>query len=167
MEQDSVAENAPLNETIEPKYFFSGGRRGDTVEQIIEAVLGGMAFITLVADEGDGKTMICSMVQQELPDNVHCVPLSSRVESFDDIVRGVFRAIEYTFTDEEKELPILEQFQLVKQSLEETDQKILIIFDEAEKLYLATLERARKMLESVNGSHVCIGMLLAGRPLFS
>ncbi len=166
MVQDVVEKYSPFSENADVEYFFSGGGRGETVKKIRDSILAGMSFITLVGDEGAGKSMVCRMVQHEVPEHVLCVTLSSEVESFDEVVKQVFREINFTFTEEEQKLSAFEQFQLVKTALEKSGRRLLIIFDEAEKLYLATLERARKMLDKMNDQEICVQMFLAGQSLF-
>ncbi|MDP3696161.1 MAG: hypothetical protein Q8R42_08615, partial [Desulfocapsaceae bacterium] len=54
----------------------------------------------------------------------------------------------------------------IARTLREQNTRLLILFDEAEKLYLATLERVRKMIDLVNEDAVLLQIVLFGRMEF-
>ena len=54
----------------------------------------------------------------------------------------------------------------IARTLRERGMRLLILFDEAEKLYLATLERIRKMIDLVNEDGVLLQIILFGRMEF-
>jgi len=89
------------------------------------------------------------------------------LESFDDIVNIIYEQIvgEKIGYDEGTDTESL--LDDIVNSLKARGQRLLIVFDEAEKIYLAPLERLRRMLDQVNEESLIIHLLFSGRPLLT
>ena len=58
---------APFKITPDPEFFFSGGNRGALLEALLYAVARGEGIVKVVGELGSGKTMLCRMLERELP----------------------------------------------------------------------------------------------------
>ena len=138
----------PFEDTVDTAFFFHGGGRGEIVAEIVGSLQNGVSLITLIGPPGSGKTMICKVVEERLPPSILSVYLPSAVESFNDMVEIVGREVvrESDILDHGTTEEIL---QATAAALREQSRRLLIIFEEAEHIYLATLERIRRMLTLV------------------
>lgn len=152
---------SPFQEEIVLDNYFPCGRRADVLTQIEQAVQNGVALMVLTGEEGSGKTMLCRVLEYEALCQTVFFPCP--VDSFEEIVRnilislGIKKETEIDIGDVDQSLQLLLDFQL-NQSAD-----LLVIFDEAENIFLATLERIRKMLDQIDGTGAGIHILLSGR----
>ncbi|THB79700.1 MAG: AAA family ATPase [Desulfobulbaceae bacterium] len=155
----------PFQESIDTAFFFSGGDRRDVLDDIKNCLTQSIPLMVVTGPEGIGKTMLCRMVEKELPVGLTSVYIPRSIESFDDMLRIV--AMEIGVGQQNEELPAETQLVLneIIEALKARAQRLVIFFDEAEKTYLATLERIRKLLDQVNADDIYIQILLAGRAL--
>ncbi|MBE0582645.1 MAG: AAA family ATPase, partial [Desulfofustis sp.] len=156
----------PFEDSVDTSFFFAGGTRREIVDEIKSALRDGISLITLIGPEGSGKTMVCRMVEKELPAGLISVFLSQAVVSFNDMVDVVGREViqapeDYSGATTE------ELLQGIADALRQKGLRLVIVFEEAEKIYLATLERIRKMLVRVNSDGLLLHLLLSGQPALS
>jgi type II secretory pathway predicted ATPase ExeA len=153
----------PFENTVDTSFFFAGGTRREIVDEIKSALLDGISLITLIGPEGSGKTMICRMVEKELPAGMVSVFLPQAVVSFNDMVDIVGREV-IKAPEDYSRATTEELLQAIADSLRRNGLRLVIVFEEAEKIYLATLERIRKMLDRVNSDGLLLHLLLSGQP---
>lgn len=110
--------------------------------------------------------MVCRMVEKELPAGLISVFLPRAVESFSDMVDIVGREV-IGDTGSLDGASTGEMLQAIGDSLRTRGRRLVIVFEEAEKIYLATLERIRKMLDRVNDDGLLLHLVLSGRPALS
>ncbi|MEE4314256.1 MAG: AAA family ATPase, partial [Desulfofustis sp.] len=120
----------PFQDTVDTTFFFSGGGRREVVDEIKSALLGGISLITLVGPDGSGKTMICRMVEKELPAGLISVFLPRAVESFSDMVDIVGREV-IGDTESLDGRSTEEMLLVIGDSLRKRGQRLVIIFEEA------------------------------------
>lgn len=155
------AESSPFTDTIEVERFFSGGNRRAILDELLQAIDDAVPIVTLTGDEGSGKTMMCMMVERALPSDYVTVFFPQMVDSFEDVVRLIARRLEVDPAIAAGDIPAL--LQEIATLLRDRALRLLVIFDEAERIYLATLERVRKMLDLVNSSGPLMQIVLSGR----
>lgn len=153
----------PFQDTIDTTFFFEGGGRRAVVEEIRTALAQAVPLIVLTGAEGTGKTMVCKMVELELPADIIPVFIPRTIESFGDMVSIVAQEISVSQMEGEQELDTKALLQAVVDYLKNRSQRLVIVFDEAESIYLATLERIRKVLDQVNEGGVVFQVLFSGR----
>jgi type II secretory pathway predicted ATPase ExeA len=154
---------SPFQETIDTKRFFSGARRRDVLDELKSAITESVALLTLTGEEGSGKTMICRMIEKELPEGYVLVFFPHTLESFEDVTRAIAQEMRITLADGVAIGDVRDLLLEVWERLAERKQKMLIVFDQAERIYLATLERIRKMLDIMNQTSIVFQILLSGR----
>lgn len=154
----------PFQDTVDTSFFFTGGMRRDAVDVIKDALSRGVSLITLTGDGGSGKTMVCRMVQKELSSDLTCVFLPQTVESFNEMVQIVAEEIFSEPLEKEKDVKALEG--LIIRTLRESGQQLVIVFDEAEKIFLATLERIRRLVDRVNEQGDFLRVIFSGHTRF-
>jgi type II secretory pathway predicted ATPase ExeA len=78
-------QQAPFRITPHTEFFFAGANRGATLEALIYAITHDEGIVKVSGEVGSGKTMLCRMLLERLPDNVETVylanPMLSRTRS--------------------------------------------------------------------------------------
>ncbi len=154
---------SPFLEQIDIDLFFPGGNRSIILDEIKDAIEDDVAVITLVGEEGCGKSHLCQMVLKDCPERVCPVYLPETLESYEDVIRIVSQEMNISLREQDELGGIQNLLQEILKRLDEREQNLLILFDQAEHIYLATLERIRKMLDQANVERVRFQILLAGR----
>ena len=162
---DTVAK-PPFQDATILENFYAGAGRGALLARMQGAVENGVPLMVISGSEGSGKTMMCRMLESQCPPSILVVFFAVTVESFEDVVRIVAEklGVQLSAADEGKTIDAaIEQIvaHLLRQSKE-----LLIIFDEAEDIYLATLERIRRLLDRITASGVGMRILFSGRKTF-
>jgi len=157
---------APFQDTVDTSFFFTGGKRRDAVEVIKNALSRGVSLITITGDDGSGKTMVCRMVEQELFPDLMSVFLPQTVESFNEMVQIVAEEIFTEPLEKGKENDIKALEGQIISTLRESEKRLVIIFDEAEKIFLATLERIRRLVDRVNEQGDLLQVIFSGHTRF-
>ena len=65
----------PFRITPDTSLFYPGGDRGAILDALVYAILNGEGIVKVVGEVGSGKTMLCRMLEKELPDKVEIVYL--------------------------------------------------------------------------------------------
>lgn len=151
----------PFQESVNVNLFFPRGNRGEILENILETLVAGAAVITVTGEEGVGKTMIARMVEKELPAEYSCAYLSDHIESFDDVVRVIGLKLGILGADlPESTAALLTE---IEKELQLREGRLVVIIDQAERMYLATIERLRKLLDRLNAEKMVLHLVFVGR----
>jgi type II secretory pathway predicted ATPase ExeA len=65
----------PFGITPNPAFFYPGDTRGDILQALLYAVCHGEGIIKVTGEVGAGKTMLCRMLESQLPDHVEVIYL--------------------------------------------------------------------------------------------
>lgn len=158
-----IAQGIPLQDEEIHESFYSGGDRGEVLQRMTKELEQGAPLLVLTGEEGSGKTTLCRLLELEASGFCFTVFLTKSVESFEDVVKkmamwlGLASAGGYDAKNLDKALDNI----TAHLKRESTD--LLLIFDEAENIYLATLERIRKMLDRLTQAGTRVHIVFSGR----
>lgn len=154
--------HSPFAEEPDPEVFFPGAKREEICQSLILDVLAGKQLIKLVGREGAGKTLICQLIVDRLPSEYEVIHVENPVGSFDDLLQVV--CIDLGMDPRGKHDPALylEEFQRLLEWKRSERIKVVLIIDEAEKLFLATLERLVRHIGDQESQDLTV--ILVGRP---
>ena len=155
-------DTSSFQEEIVLENYFAGANRAEVLSRMKEAVQSGVALMVLTGDEGSGKTMMCRMLEHELPSSCITVFFPHTVDSFEDVVKSVASQLGLDAAGMEGAWHVEDILQQIAEFLKSVSRDLLVIFDEAENIYLATLERNRKMLDLINGHGARMHVLFSG-----
>lgn len=155
----------PFQEAVDTALFFGGGARREIVDDIKAALLAEVPLITLTGTDGSGKTMICRIVEQELQDEAEILFFDQGVESFDELINRITTYIGFSGSTEvtDRKARLEKAFDLLNQQ----NRRLVLMIDGADRIFPATLERIRRMLDQINIKRIAVQLLFSGRPLFS
>jgi MSHA biogenesis protein MshM len=165
VEQDGGG-GSPFQEDCNTARFFTGGGRGAVLDDIKAALTEQVDIVTLIGEEGSGKTMLCKMLQEQLGSTYKIIYLPQIVGSFEAIVRVAAQQCGVEYPAETNRADARRIFLDLTAALRSRGEGLLIVSDEAENMYLATLERLRKILDDVIVNGGGLQLLFAGRKNF-
>ncbi len=162
--EQKIEGNTSFKEHRRISLFFDGSGRGEILQGLKTALAEGVNLTTLTGEEGSGKTMLCKMLQEDAGDSCKIVFLPQFVGSFEDVVRVIALECNVEIPVETDRGAAKTIFLELLASAREKGESIVLVCDEAEKLYLATLERIRKAIDDANNEGGGFQLLLSGRP---
>jgi|GEM_PF-348199 len=163
MRIEQINKENPFQEECNTGHFFVGGGRGAILSDIKTALQNQVDLVTLIGEEGSGKTMLCKMLKEQWETRHRIIFLPRFVESFEDVVRVAAQECDLQYPADTNRADAKKIFLNLVAALRAKGESLLLVCDEAEKMYLATLERIRKILDDVKADGGGLQLLLAGR----
>ncbi len=155
--------HSPFREEPDPEVFFPGAKREEICQSLVLDILAGKSLIKLIGREGSGKTLICRLITARLPTDFEVIYIDNPAGAFDDLLRLACLDLGMNPITVHGPADFLHEFKAFVQQRRNERRRVVIIIDEAEKLFLATLERfVRYIVE--HGQDSGLTILLSGRP---
>ncbi len=154
--------SSPFSEEPNPEIFFPGGGRREIFASLLEDIVSGKPLIKLIGSEGSGKTLLCRMLMEHLPGGYEAIYLDNPVGSFEALMRVVCLDLGMKVPGEDASTDIVEELRLQLRLRAEQRHRVVLLIDEAEKLFLATLERVVRVICDTDEAGM-LTILLAGR----
>lgn len=161
-----IAQVIPLQDKNAPENFYAGADRGEILLRMTKELEQGAALLILTGEEGSGKTMICRMLEREASGFCFTVFLTKSVESFEDVVKKMAMWLGLSSDGGFEGKNVDRVLDNITAHLKRESTDLLLIFDEAENIYLATLERIRKMLDRLTQAGARVHIVFSGRKSF-
>jgi type II secretory pathway predicted ATPase ExeA/septal ring-binding cell division protein DamX len=154
----------PFRITPDTSLFFDGGHRGDILGALVYAVHRGEGIIKVVGEVGSGKTMLCRMLQIELPDSVEIIYIANPSVSPEDILFVIADELKFDVKRDasKHELVSLLQNYLLKRHAE--NKQVVLFVEEAQGMPLETLEEIRLLSNLETDQHKLLQIILFGQP---
>lgn len=154
---------APFRITPHTEFFFAGANRGATLEALIYAITHDEGIVKVSGEVGSGKTMLCRMLLEKLPENVETVYLANPSLTRDEILLAIA---------EELHAPLLDSHaHLLLRSLHErlieiyaSGKQVVVMIDEAHAMPPETLEEVRLLSNLESNRHKLLHIVLFGQP---
>ena len=159
-------EQSPFQEEVVLENYFATESTEKVLRSVNQAIADGVRLVVLSGDEGSGKTMLCHKLDRDPQQICKTVFFPRTVDSFEDVVRIVAIGLGLDSQGGGDARTVDEVLEEISISLMSDDAPLLLIFDEAENIYLATLERIRKMLDRLSEAGGRIHVLFSGRTTF-
>jgi MSHA biogenesis protein MshM len=97
-------QQAPFRITPHTEFFFAGANRGATLEALCYAITHDEGIVKVSGEVGSGKTMLCRMLLEKLPDNVETVYLANPTLSRDEILLAIAAELRIPLPEERSHL---------------------------------------------------------------
>lgn len=155
----------PFRQEPDPNLFFTGAGRIELLDRLQKDLLAGEPLINLTGSKGVGKTLLYLLLASKLPaDTFDLVCLDHPVGSFEDQLGIICHALRSESNMQTvSQQSYLPEFREHLQARAAKKRRVLLIIDEAEKLFLATLERLVRLICDTDEDNV-LQILLVGRP---
>ena len=155
---------APFRITPNTDFFFGGGNRGPILEALIYAVSNGEGIIKVSGEVGSGKTMLCNMLMERLPENVETVYLANPSVSPDEILHAIAFELQLGIDRQATRLEVMQALQdyLLKRHAE--GKRVVVFVEESQGMPIATLEEIRLLSNLETRNDKLLQIVLFGQP---
>lgn len=155
---------APFQKEVDTSNYFPGAEFEKILSGVDGVLTGDASLMILTGPEGTGKTMLCQILCEQ--DDFDSVYFPHTVEAFGEVVATIAVDLGITGELEAAGGNPDDTIGRISEALKKGDRPALVVFDEAENIYLATLERIRKMIDIFHCAGCKLHVLFAGRPGF-
>ena len=154
---------APFRITPHTEFFFSGANRGTTLEALLYAITAGDGMVKVTGEVGSGKTMLCRVLMERLPDNVETIYLAVPSLTRDEMLAAIASdlGIEEPGANTTKLVRALQE-KLI--ALHAAGRSVVALIDEAHAMPLATLEEMRLLSNLETEKEKLLQIVLFGQP---
>jgi MSHA biogenesis protein MshM len=154
---------APFRITPHTEFFFSGANRGATLEALLYAITAGEGLVKVSGEVGSGKTMLCRVLMERLPQTVETIYLAVPSLSRDEMLAAIASdlGIDITGANLTKVMRAL-QDKLIE--LHAQGRQVVALIDEAHAMPLGTLEEIRLLSNLETGTEKLLQIVLFGQP---
>lgn len=154
----------PFKITPDTRLFFPGGNRGAVLEALIYAITEGEGIVKVVGEVGAGKTMLCRMLELELPENVEIVYLANPSLSPEDILYAIAFELKLNVTEMDNRLKVMNELQNYLLDRHAENRQIVVFVEEAQGMPVATLEEIRLLSNLETTQNKLLQIVLFGQP---
>ena len=154
---------APFRITPHTEFFFAGANRGATLEALIYAITHDEGIVKVSGEVGSGKTMLCRMLLEKLPDNVETVYLANPSLSRDEILYAIAEELQTPLPEARSHL-LLRTLQDRLLEIYAAGRQVVVMIDEAHAMPPETLEEIRLLSNLESNRHKLLHIVLFGQP---
>ena len=154
----------PFKITPDTSLFYTGNKRGAALEALKYAILSGEGIIKVVGEVGSGKTMLCRMLEVELPDNVEIGYIANPSLSPDNILHVIAFELKLDITNDSSKLEVMQALQTYLLEKHTCNKQIVIFVEEAQSMPIETLEEIRLLSNLETNENKLLQMVLFGQP---
>lgn len=154
----------PFRITPHTDFFFSGGNRGATLDALVYAITHDQGIVKISGEVGSGKTMLCRVLMERLPENVTFIYLANPSLSREDILYAIADELHLDVPENARAALVLKALQehLIRSYSE--GRQVVVLVDEAHAMPVETLEEIR-LLSNLESNHSkLLQLVLFGQP---
>lgn len=154
---------APFKITPHTEFFFAGANRGETLDALIYAITSGEGMVKVTGEVGAGKTMLCRVLMERLPDTVETIYLAVPSLSRDEMLTVIAGDLGID-TQGGNTTKLIRALQERLIEIHAQGKQVVALIDEAHAMPLETLEQIR-LLSNLETSHdKLMQIVLFGQP---
>lgn len=157
-------DRSPFKITPDTSLFYTGGHRGDILGALIYAVHRGEGIIKVVGEVGSGKTMLCRMLQIELPDDVEIIYIANPSVSPQDILFVIADELKFDIARDASKHELVSRLQNYLLQKHGEGRQVVLFIEEAQGMPLETLEEIRLLSNLETDRHKLLQIILFGQP---
>lgn len=156
----------PFRITPDTSLFYSGGAegRGVILDAMLYAIETGEGILKVVGEVGSGKTMLCRMLEERLPETTEVVYLANPNLSAEDILYAVAFELKLPIRRDTTKLLVMQQLQNYLLEQHSQNRKVLVVIEEAQGMPLETLEEIRLFSNLETNRDKLMQIILFGQP---
>jgi type II secretory pathway predicted ATPase ExeA len=155
---------APFRITPHTDFFFSGAKRGATLEALLYAIIHDEGIVKISGEVGSGKTMLCRVLMERLPEQVAIIYLANPSLSREDILYALADELGIKLADNSRPSSVMRALQETLVERYATGQQVVVLIDEAHAMPMETLEEIRLLSNLESNRHKLLQLVLFGQP---
>ncbi|MBI5658953.1 MAG: AAA family ATPase [Nitrosomonadales bacterium] len=153
----------PFKITPVTDFFFSGANRGEILDALIYAITESEGIVKVTGEVGSGKTMLCRMLLERLPQQVESVYLANPSLSREEMLYAIADGLGLNLEGQRVNV-IMQTLQNQLAQKSSGGKRVVILVDEAHAMPLDTLEELRLLYNLQIGNHKLLQIVLFGQP---
>ncbi len=152
----------PFTITPVTDFFYGGANRGETLEALIYAIMHGEGIIKVTGEVGSGKTMLCRVLMERLPENVETIYLANPSLSREEILYSIADDLNLDLAGSRanEALRVLQNVLIEKYA---AGKQVVVLIDEAHAMPVETLEELRLLYNLESTRHKLLKIVLFGQ----
>lgn len=155
---------APFRITPVTDFFFPGANRAEILDALIYAIVEGEGILKVTGEVGSGKTMLCRMLLEKLPQHkVEAVYLANPSLSRDEMLYALADGMGLNLEGQRVNI-IMQTLQNLLEQKSKEGVRVAVLVDEAHAMPLDTLEELRLLYNLQIGDRKLIQIVLFGQP---
>lgn len=154
---------SPFKITPNTDFFFAGARRGEILEALQYAIHQGEGIVKVVGEVGSGKTMLCRVLMEQLPDNVDTIYLANPRLGRDEVLLAIADELGLRL-DGERQTTMIRMLQQCLIERFAAGRQVVVLIDEAHAMPLESLEEVRLLSNLETRDHKLLQIVLFGQP---
>ena len=154
----------PFKITPDTSLFYKGSKRGAALEALKYSVISGEGIIKVVGEVGSGKTMLCRMLEVELPDNIEVVYIANPSLSPENILHVIAFELQLEINNQSDKLEVMQKLQQYLLDKHSKGKQVVVFVEEAQSMPVETLEEIRLLSNLETSHHKLLQMILFGQP---
>ncbi len=154
----------PFRITPDPEFFFPGGNRGAVLEALVYAVMRGEGIVKVVGEVGSGKTMLCRMLERELPPSCEIVYLVNPHLTPAEILHAIAIELGIELDPAEVKLKVMHALQEYVLAKHAQNARVIVFVEEAQGMPVETLEEIRLLSNLETTQEKLLQIVLFGQP---
>jgi type II secretory pathway predicted ATPase ExeA len=153
----------PFRITPHTDFFFDGADRGATLEALIYAVLHDEGIVKVSGEVGSGKTMLCRVLMERLPEHVDTIYLATASLGREEVLQAIADDLQVEIRGE-RTAATLRALQERLIELYGKGRRVVILIDEAHVIPEESLEQIRLLSNLESNRHKLLQIVLFGQP---
>jgi MSHA biogenesis protein MshM len=153
----------PFRITPHTDFFFDGADRGTTLEGLLYAVQYDEGIVKVSGEVGSGKTMLCRVLMERLPENVETIYLANPSLTRDEILRAIADDLKIETTGDSARV-LMRELQDHLIASHASGRRVVILIDEAHAMPEDSLEQVRLLSNLETSRHKLLQIVLFGQP---
>lgn len=134
------------------------------LDAMLYAIASGEGILKVVGEVGSGKTMLCRMLEEQLPDTTEVVYIANPNLTPEDILYAVAFELKLPVRRDTSKLLVMQQLQNHLMNQHAADKKVLVIIEEAQGMPVETLEEIRLFSNLETHRDKLMQIILFGQP---
>lgn len=155
---------APFRITPDTSQFFGGGQRAAVLETLKYSITSGEGVVKVTGEVGTGKTMLCRMLQEQLPNSIEIVYLANPSLNRDETLTAICREIGLEMPPDTSHFDRQQALQNYLLKTHQQDRKVVVFIEEAQQMPLETLEEIRLLSNLETREAKLLQLVLFGQP---
>jgi len=156
----------PFRITPHADFFFDGADRGATLEGLMYAILHDEGIVKVSGEIGSGKTTLCRVLIDRLPEEVETVFLANPSYSRTEILHAIAEELgrPAAAAADERAASAVRDLQARLIELYAAGRRVVVLIDEAHAMPEDTLEQVRLLSNLETSRHKLLQIALFGQP---
>ena len=153
----------PFRITPHTDFFFTGANRGPTLEALVYAITQDEGIVKVTGEVGSGKTMLCRMLLERLPENVETLYLANPSLSQQEILGAIADELDIP-TDGKATHSLTRALQNALIERYAAGKRVVVLIDEAHAMPAESLEEIRLLSNLESKANKLLQITLFAQP---